>query len=271
MQKLKLSLIGLAGALGLVIALPAGAAGSETYADGTGDSGSGPDFQRIVVSNTNAGLIRFQITYANRTTALQGDDTMFVAIDADRNRSTGDPDGTEYLVVVDAANGSAGLGKWNGSTYDFDVPQTTFKADGLGIEVNRSELGNLTALDFFVGAFGGETGEDYAPDAADQVYSYELDFTPELRSLTATFKPTQPRAGKVFAVSGVRVQTDTGVVRPDRRTCTAKLAGRTLRPIRPCTWRVPKNAKRKLLVVTIRVTYKGVSGTAQPFRFRVRR
>ena len=33
---------------------------------------------------------------------------------------------------------------------------------------------------------------------------------------------------------------------------------------------LPKNAKRKLLVITIKVTYKGVSGTARPYRFRVR-
>ena len=268
MKKLQLYAVGLACALGLVIALPAGAAGREAFADGTGDAGGAPDFQGIVVSNTNTGLIRFEISYANRT-ALQNDDGMFVAIDSDRNRSTGDPDGTEYLVLVDVASGGAGLGKWNGTTYDFDIPQTTFKADGRTIEVNRSELGNLSALDFFVGSFGADT-EDFAPDAEDQVYSYELDFTPELRRLVAVFTPKQPRAGKVFAVAGVKVTTDTAVVRPDRRTCTAKLAGRTLRPIGPCRWRMPKNAKRKQLVITIRVTYKGVSGTAQPYRFRIR-
>jgi hypothetical protein len=267
-MKLRAVFVALAGAAALVVPLSAGAAGSEAYTDPTGDSGTAPDFQRILVSNTNTGLIRFEITYANRT-ALQDDDGMFVAIDSDRSRATGDPDGTEYLVLVDAASGGAGIGKWNGTTYDFDIPQTTFKADGRTIEVNRSELGNLTAFDFFVGSFGGDT-EDFAPDAQDQVYSYELDFTPELRALVATFTPKQPRVGKVFAVAGLRLQTDTAVVRPDKRTCTAKLAGRTLRPIGPCRWRLPKNAKRKLLVITIRVTYKGVSATAQPYRFRVR-
>jgi hypothetical protein len=260
--------VALAAAVALVLPLSAGAVGSEAFTDVAGDAGNAPDFQRIAVSNTNTGLIRFEITYANRT-ALQGDDGMFVAIDSDRSRATGDPDGTEYLVLLDVASGGAGIGKWNGATYDFDVPQTTFKADGRTIEINRSELGNLTAFDFFVGSFGGDT-EDFAPDAADQVYSYELDLTPELRALVATFTPRQPTAGKVFAVAGVRVETDTAVVRPDRRTCTAKLAGRTLRPIGPCRWRLPKNAKRKQLVITIRITYKGVSAAAQPYRFRVR-
>jgi hypothetical protein len=268
LKKPNLILTALGLAVGLAVALPAGAAGSRSFADPTGDSGSGPDFQRIVVSNTNTGLIRFELTYANRA-ALQNDDGVFVAIDSDRNRATGDPDGTEYLALVDVASGAAGLGRWTGSTYDFSIPQTTFKGDGLVVEVNRSELGNLSAFDFFVGSFGGD-GEDFAPDAAEQVFTYELDLTPELRSLTATFTPRQPRAGKVFALAGVRVRTDTETVRPDRRTCTAKLAGRTLRPIAPCRWRLPKNAKRKLLVVAIRVTYQGVTGTAQPYRFRVR-
>lgn len=268
MSRLKPIVAGCACALGLVAAVPAGASGSQSYNDGTGDSGSAPDVQRIVVSNTNAGLIRFQITFANRT-SLANDDGVYIAIDTDRNRSTGDPDGTEYLILVDAQTGRAGLGRWNGSTFDFTVPQTTFKADGRNAEVNRSELGNPAALDFFVGAFGGD-GEDFAPDAADQVFSYELDLTPELRSLTASFTPRQPRAGKVFALAVVRLQTDAGTVRPDRRTCTAKLAGRTLRAIGPCRWRLPKNAARKQLVITIRVAYKGASGTAQPYRFRVR-
>jgi hypothetical protein len=262
------AVVALAGAAALVLPLSAGAAGSKTFADATGDAGNAPDFQRFVVSNTNQGLIRFEITYANRT-ALRDDDGLFIGIDSDRNRATGDPDGAEYLILLDASTQGAGLGRWDGSTYDFDVPQTTFKADGRTIEVNRSELGNTTAFDFAAGSYGGDT-EDFAPDAVNELYTYELDFTPELRALTAGFTPKQPRAGKVFAVSSLRVQTDTAVVRPDKRTCTAKLAGRTLRPIGPCRWRLPASARGKALVVTIRVTYKGVAGTAQPYRFRVR-
>lgn len=267
-MKLRHAFVALAAAGALVVPLSAGAAGSASFTDGTGDAGNAPDFQRFVVSNTNAGLIRFEITYANRQ-ALANDDGIFLAIDSDRNRATGDPDGTEYLVLVDVASDTAGLGKWDGTSYDFAVPQTTFKTDGRTVEINRSELGNLSSFDFFAGSFGGDT-EDYAPDAVNEVYSYVLDLTPELRSLRAVFKPAQPRAGKVFAVNGVVVTTDTENVRPDKRTCTAKLAGRTLRPIGPCRWRVPKNAKRKQLVITIKVTYKGVSGTATPYRFRVR-
>jgi hypothetical protein len=264
----KLSLVTGACALGLVVPLSAGAAGSKPFTDAAGDAGGAPDFQRFVVSNTNDGLIRFEITYANRT-ELRDDDGLFVAIDSDHNRATGDPDGSEYLILLDAATQGAGLGKWDGETYDFDVPQTTFEADSRTIEINRSELGNTSAFDFAAGSYGGDT-EDFAPDAVGEVYSYQLDFTPELKSLAASFTPKQPRAGKVFAVSSLRVQTDTTAVRPDTRVCTAKLAGRTLRPIGACRWRLPKNAKRKLLVVTIRVTYQGVTGTAQPFRFRVR-
>jgi hypothetical protein len=265
--KLTHVLVALAGAAALAVPLSAGAAGSEPFTDAAGDAGGAPDFQRFVVSNTNDGLIRFEITYANRT-ELRDDDGLFVAIDTDRNRSTGDPDGADYLILLDAATQAAGLGKWDGETYDFDVPQTTFEAGSRMIEVNRSELGGTSAFDFAAGSFGGDT-EDFAPDAVGEVYSYELDLTPALRSLAATFSPKAPRAGKVFAVSGLRLQTDTATVRPDTRACSAKLAGRTLRPTGACRWRLPKNARRKLLVVTIRVTYKGVTGAAQPFRFRV--
>jgi hypothetical protein len=73
----------------LLLAVPAGASNSQTFADSTGENPAAPDVTSIVLSNDDAGLITFQINVSNRP-ALTPDMLFWVFLDTDDNSATGD-------------------------------------------------------------------------------------------------------------------------------------------------------------------------------------
>jgi hypothetical protein len=253
----------------LLASLPAGAAGSQTYTDPSGDSASAADVGSVAVSNDDAGALTIGLRFANRT-QLNPDDGFAIGLDTDRNARTGQVFGAEYLLVGTAEG--AGLAGWNGTTYDPAVPQTTLLAtsDLMNFRINRSELGNASSFDLFVLTFNDSTEDsDMAPNVG-AVWTYNVQLKPDVRSVNATFAPAKPRAGKRFAVAGVRLTLASGQrVAPETKRCTAKLAGKTLRPSGTCAWLVPKTAKGKRLTVSMVVTYKGVTRTLGPLSYKV--
>jgi hypothetical protein len=254
----------------LVMTLPAGATGSQTYTDPTGDSGTAADLTSVIVSNDDAGLLTIALKFANRT-ALTADDVFIVAFDTDKNARTGSQAGTEYIIGVDGSDQSFGLGKWNGTTFDGNVPQDTLKtSDGMTFQINRSELGNPNAFDFYVVALSNSSeASDDGPDGS-AVWSYDLKFTPKIKSVAAAFAPAKPKAGKRFAVGATRVGLVTGeTVAPSTKRCTAKLAGKALKPAGNCAWLIPKTAKGKRVVVTITVSYGGSAAVSASYAFKV--
>jgi hypothetical protein len=268
-----------AAALALLVVLPAGAgpsrssAGSQTYNDPTGDSADAADISALTVSNDDAGLLTFRFTYANRAPGLTGDDAVIILLDTDRNEQTGDPDlGTEYAVFFLASQQNGVLLRWQNNEYQ-ETPQTTFRAtpDGLQLQVNRREMGNTTAFDFGAVTFRdleGNESADGIPDGSLATYQLVL---PQIRSVVPRYSPANPRAGRRFSVPGATVRLTNGQnVAPSTITCTARLAGRALRPVGRCAWRIPANARGKRLVVTVTVTYQGQRRTAAPRAFRVR-
>ena len=108
------------------------------------------------------------------------------------------------------------------------------------------------------------------PDG-DDVLTYELAL-PTVRSVEATFSARAPVAGKVFTVSSVRLTlTNNAEVRPQSLTCRATLAGKVLKPVARCSWRLPANAKGKRLLIQMTLAYDGQSGSLRsPFAFTVR-
>lgn len=94
-----------------------------------------------------------------------------------------------------------------------------------------------------------------------------------VETVDAKFVPALPRAGRVFQAPVVRVKLSdrTTVLAPSYR-CVARLGGKLLRGTGRggCTFRVPKNAKGKRLLVTLFVTYKGVTDEFKPYVFKVR-
>ncbi len=234
----------------LVVSLPASGAGAKTFTDPSGDSGSAPDITSVLVSNDDAGLLTFGLGLANRG-ELTGDDVVVIGLDTDRNAQTGDlrhGAGTDYLIGVDQAEHALALGRWNGSDYDFEVPQETLTAtrDGKTLKIDRRELGGTAAFDFYViAAAPSTTSADKAPDGS-ALSTYELQLTPELRSVVVSLEPLLPRAGMLFTVANARVRLGTNeLVRPDSFTCRAVLAGKTLKPAGRCTWRLPKLARAR--------------------------
>lgn len=274
----KLFAIAAAAAVALLVALPAAAgparstAGSQTYTDATGDSADAADIVSLTVSNDDAGLLTFAFTYGNRPSGLTGDDGLLVFLDTDRNPQTGDPDlGADYLLVFVASQQAGGLLRWQNNDFEEAQPQATFRAsvDGRQLQINRSELGNTAAF-----SFGGitlrESNESVdAISAGNALLSYQVVLA-QIRSVAPRFSPASPRAGRRFSVPGATVRLTSGQnVAPSAVTCTARLAGRTLRPVARCAWRMPANARGKRLVVTVTVTYQGQRRTVTR-GFRVR-
>ncbi len=235
----------------LVVSLPASGAGAKTFTDPSGDSGSAPDITSVLVSNDDAGLLTFGLGLANRA-ELTGDDIIGIGLNTDRNAQTGDPSlgaGADYLIVFVRTENFLGLGRWNGSEYDVEVPQETLTASGDGrtLKIDRKELGGTAAFDFYVIAAAEEstTSADKAPDGS-ALSTYELQLTPQLRTVRVAVEPAAPRAGMLFAVVDTRVRLGTNeLVRPDSFTCRAVLAGKTLKPAGRCTWRLPKLARAR--------------------------
>jgi hypothetical protein len=273
----KLLIVAATAALALLVVLPAGAgssrstAGSQTYSDRTGDSADAADIATVTVSHDDAGLLTFAFTYANRAPGLTGDDLLGLFLDTDRNPQTGDADlGADYLIVFSAPQQAGGLFRWQNTQFG-ETPQTTFRAtpDGLQFQVNRSELGNTAAFDF--GAATVRESNDSADGFPDNsLATYQL-VRPQIRSVAPRYSPANPRAGRRFSVPGATVRLTSGQnVAPSAITCTARLAGRALRAVGRCAWRIPANARGKRLVVRVTVTYQGQRRTAAPRTFRVR-
>jgi hypothetical protein len=83
----------LAAVVALVVVGVAGAANSGSFPDATGDAGpasvNAPDVTSVVVSSDDSGTLTFQVTLANRPTALGPSDELVVNLDPDQNPDTG--------------------------------------------------------------------------------------------------------------------------------------------------------------------------------------
>ena len=260
------------------------AVNSVTFEDSTGEDPLAPDITSIVVSNDDAGLITFQINIPNRPT-FSSDMVILVFIDSDANPLTGDG-GADYVIDFEqtSAGAIAGLARWDGSRYTFDVPQTTLRssyASGLTIKISVSEIGSPTRVSFSVVAVSGVAFDDqgniitanlhrdFAPDPGHGDFPYEVKIKPPTL-VVKTFRtvPVKPRAGRTFTVTMVAARSDTGAtVQSSSVKCKATLAFKTL-PVRTvkavgdkasCSWLIPKTATGKTLRLTISIEFEGLT------------
>ena len=247
------------------------AAGSKTFTDPSGDASAGPDVTQLIVSNDDSGQLTFAFTFSNRPTILTGDDIVALGLDTDANGDTGDEAGYEYIMGFGFQGQRAEVGRWNGSTFDFNAPETTlrFADGGRTMSINRSELGNTTAIRFRVETSGGGGG-DTSPEGGG-VWDYQVALRPEIVAIRAGFAPGQPRSGKAFALSTPTLRLSSGQqVAPQSYSCRAELGGKALRATGRCRWTIPRRSTGKRLVVTVTATYDGVTATFDPYVFRVR-
>jgi hypothetical protein len=242
--------------------------------DVPGDSGAAPDITGVTVANDLSGNVLFVVQVGNRE-GFVANDLVVILLDTDRNAATGVPaTGVDYQIGIDATVPAIGVAKWNGTAFE-DIATTTLRGGwggGYAALINRSDLGGTTAFDFQVLTFLGEgDGLDRAPESDFGTYTIA---PPHIASIVPRFSPLAPRAGATFRLQSVALTFESdekGVA--GSFTCRVTLAGKRLKGTGPggCTFKLPKTAKGKQLVVT--VTVKPPGGKAQTFpayRFRVR-
>jgi hypothetical protein len=272
--------VALACLAAVVAAQPALGAVPATYADPTRDArGRAPELTTVVVSNDDAGKVRFRINVANQP-RLSAGSTLELFVDSDRDPATGDPLslGADHRFVLDGSTQTFDFARWDGTRFDSSAPSATAKVwywSGVSITIDRTELGGTSALAFWVRSGGSDRTTDAAPDHG--TWSYELGAggvnPADIDSFSFRVRPAAPRAGTTWrlAVDTVRLVDGAGSVRPDSWSCSATLAGKPFRGSGPgrCTFRLPRGSRGKRLEVTMTVAYKGevVSGTAA---YRVR-
>ena len=262
----------------LIASAPAALADAPvSLADPQGDAvGSAPDITTTVVSNDDAGNIRFRINLANQI-HLARDSRVYVYIDADRDPTTGSASvqGADYMLEVDGSLGAYALSRWSEPLWQPVAPAPGQVNDwsGLTITLNKLDLGGTTAFNFFVRTeSGGADRADVAPTTGTWTYALGTGglLTPEIRRLTAYASSLAPRAGDRFQVSRISLTLEDGsTVAPERASCSAKIGSTTLLPRATCLFRLPRTAHRKTMNVTVSAVYRGsIVRITQPVRIR---
>lgn len=246
-----------------------------SLADPQGDAiGSAPDITTTVVSNDDAGNIRFRINLANQI-HLARDSSLYLYIDADRDPTTGSASvqGADYMLEVDGSLGAYALSRWSEPLWQPVAPAPGRVNDwsGLTITLNKLDLGGTTAFNFFVRTESGSANRaDVAPTTGTWAYALGTGgaLTPEIRRLSAYASSLAPRAGDRFQVSRIALTLEDGsTVAPERASCSAKIGSTTLLPRGTCLFRLPRTARRKTMSVTVSAVYRGsIVRITQPVR-----
>ncbi len=250
-----------------------------SYTDPTGDSTTAPDVTTVTAANDAAGNLTFTVR-TNQPT-LAADAVIDIAFDIDHNPQTGG-NGVEFAFFI----GSDGWDfvKWDGTKFALANAASAHGSYANGVatfKVSKADLGGVADFTFWASSFqidanGNFIAEDTAPDGTD-AYKYTFTKPLTLRASTATATPARPAAGKAFTV-GTRVTRGdngaalaSGTVACTVRVGTAPLraTGRVSNGVAVCAMKIPKTAKGKLVRVTVKVTFQGVS-TTKTFSARVK-
>lgn len=282
--RLYLALAVVAAALAVVAAAGAARA-TGNYTDATGDGRGAPDILNVAIAgDPTGGQIVFRINVDDLPSP--SDALTALGIDSDMNAATGAPGlfGTDYVFVVDQSDNTYGFARWTGSDWDWDTPYATvsvFSARrGLTISVNRTELGNTSGFNFRARSVRASDPSRLYDDAPDEgFWNFSLKAGgPEIQGVLVETSPAAgPKAGKPFTVTPVGLKlppSGAGVAappKPESYSCTAKLKGKALSGSGTggCTYKVPKNGRKKQLVVVVTVNYQG-STTSVTYAYRVR-
>jgi hypothetical protein len=263
-----------------------GGAGSATFTDPTGDSGDGPDVTTVAVSDDKTGKITFAATIANRP-VLTDVDGILAFFDTDRNSGTGGNGGFEYEVAW--IEGHQLLLKWDGSQFA-DYKAASFSAaykNGVGtFSIAKGDFGGAASFAFILTTTGdtGGTTSDRAPDGT-ATWTYPSGSSPPpppppppppgspppppppaTTLKAARFTVGKAHAGGRFTVSMVVTVAATGLSVKTTVSCSAKLAGKTVRVAgkgsvlsgrASCTWALPKHTKGEQLKGSITANYQG--------------
>lgn len=264
-------------ALALGAAQIAGADAS--FTDPAGDSRTAPDITAVTAANDAAGNMTF--TVRTNQAALAADAVIDIAFDTDQNPQTGG-NGVEFFFLI-ASDGWEFL-RWDGSKFAAAGASSANGSYANGVatfKVSKADLAGVSKFTFWADSFqldanGNVVAEDTAPDGTD-AYEYEHTKPLTLLARTPVGVPTKPVAGKAFAVRTRVTRGDNGAaLATGTVTCTVRVGtaplratGRVSAGVAGCTMKLPAKAKGKLLRVTMKITFQGVS-TTKTFSARIR-
>ncbi len=279
----KHAFVTVAAALAL-LSSPAAGAVPTSYSDPTGDNGAAADVGLVTVELAADGYLHIKATVANIQVPSPMPASVIVAVDADRNGSTGGIDGADYVVGVGLQDLQLVVAKWDGTQYVPGDPQqseATVIAGSAGVEfrLRPAGLGGSTTFNFEViagtGTADGDFDFDFAPDNGTWFFEPAKPVvTPvTVERVHAKFVPRAPKAGATFQAPLVRVTLSNGrKIVASKYRCVAQLGGKLLRGSGKggCTFKLPTNAKGKRLRVSLFVTYGGITDEFDPYVFTVR-
>lgn len=267
---------------GAMLLLPSGGAlAAQVYPEQVGDApGGAPDIASLSVSHKLAGEVRFDLSFANRAT-LTGEDFVALSLDSDQDQTTGDS-GEDFWIGV--SGGSPSVGKLFANFRLIILPAgtvtwmplplvdlpVTWSNGTMSLSFNKEDVGATKGLDFYLAS---HTGADMTRANTELVPHTGL-WSYSLESVIETIQLANPalkvKAGKVFSVRGATVKLNTEeVFTPETLTAKATIAGKALKPLGGgLSWKVPKAAKGKKLVVTLDASYRGMQKT-QVFTIKI--
>jgi len=269
------------------------AANSTEYADERAEDAGAPDITTVVVSNDDAGRLALQVNTPSHPTLTE--DMRIRVWFSDGDAATGLTEGgADYFILADAyllGLGRAALYTCRGSVCSPswpDRPASTslrfsyasgarFTLDAADLDV-RTALGSSARLDFSVAvysdvAYDPATGFDlshahfeFAP-VQGEVWTYVVRIGPS-RLVVKRFAagPSPAKAGQPFVAMLSATRNDTGAaVTTGKVGCTAKVAGRTLRPrfrgfvarTAVCRYALPSTAQDATIRGSIALTFAG--------------
>jgi hypothetical protein len=220
----------------------------------------GPDIcGENVVTNDNEGTITFGLHIHNRN-AFAANERYGVFLDSDVNPATGQ-NGADHRIRV--TSDAVELGKWDGTTYVAQAalePAEWVSGYGPVFQLKAADLGGTQAFSF-VFYSTDDVNSDFAPNRG--TWSYQLaPLELGIRALTVD----RARAGKSFSARMAVERSDfESALAEGEIACSAKLGAKPLRGTGSfaggrvvCTWRLPRNARRKRVSGTVAVTFQGV-------------
>lgn len=270
-------LITFAAAFASAVVLSSAALAEGSMSDPAGDAGDAPDITGVQVSNDSGGTILFRVAVSNLTPESQ----VFLALDTDKNSTTGDR-GPEYALEWEASATPDDNGwyieKWDGTKWihpDHPTMQAVKTATGVEFSINKSDLGGTSgfALKVMTARYVADaiTTTDLAPDGLG-TWTYDLT-TPPAPTPTPTPKPAvvKPVFGRIltgFPIAGKRMtytiqvkRSDTGApLTTGKMICDPSVAGKVLphteqfkNGVASLTFVIPKAAKGKTLRVKVKI------------------
>jgi len=222
----------------LVVAGSGGAAtaGSSTFTDTPNDGNGGPDVGATTVSNDSAGRLTFGVGFSNRV-QLGTNEGVGVAIDADRNASTGSAPGQlgiDYLLFsYYTPDPFCGLFAWSNGQFNLVSSSSLSCSHGQGVEVlsiDKADIAGTTAFRFFVESFSVQPDNnvlyDVAPDSVSTssgLWEYGVEAPPpplpqqtgvlDTASTEPPAEPPQPVGRVLVQVAGNGTVVRTGSAR----------------------------------------------------------